>query len=44
MAALRPEVTGRLVVLFGCGGDRDPGKRPMMGEIANAGADVIYCF
>jgi UDP-N-acetylmuramoyl-L-alanyl-D-glutamate--2,6-diaminopimelate ligase len=42
LAALRPEVTGRLVVLFGCGGDRDPGKRPMMGEIANAGADMIF--
>ena len=42
LAALRPEVTGRLVVLFGCGGDRDTGKRPLMGEIAATGADLVY--
>ncbi len=41
LAALRPFVRGRLVVVFGCGGDRDPGKRPMMGEIATRGADVV---
>ena len=40
LAALR-QVTGRLAVLFGCGGDRDPGKRPMMGEIACANADLV---
>ena len=40
LAALRPFVSGRLIVVFGCGGDRDPGKRPMMGAIATAGADV----
>ena len=40
IAALRPFVRGRLVVVFGCGGDRDPGKRPMMGEIASRCADV----
>ena len=41
LAALRPFVRGRLVVVFGCGGDRDPGKRPMMGAIAARGADVV---
>ncbi len=41
LAALRPFVTGRLIVVFGCGGDRDPGKRPMMGAIASRCADVV---
>jgi UDP-N-acetylmuramyl-tripeptide synthetase len=41
LAALRPFVAGRLIVVFGCGGDRDPGKRPMMGEIATRAADVV---
>jgi UDP-N-acetylmuramoyl-L-alanyl-D-glutamate--2,6-diaminopimelate ligase len=40
LAALRPFVVGRLVVVFGCGGDRDAGKRPIMGEIAKRRADV----
>lgn len=40
LAALRPYTEGRLVVVFGCGGDRDPGKRPIMGEIATRLADV----
>ena len=39
--ALRPYATGRLVVVFGAGGDRDPGKRPMMGAIASEKADVV---
>jgi len=39
--ALRPYARGRLVVVFGCGGDRDAGKRPMMGEIAVAKADRV---
>ena len=39
--ALRPYVSGRLVVVFGCGGDRDPGKRPMMGAIAAEKADHV---
>jgi UDP-N-acetylmuramoyl-L-alanyl-D-glutamate--2,6-diaminopimelate ligase len=39
--ALRPYVGGRLVLVFGAGGDRDAGKRPMMGEIAAAKADRV---
>ena len=41
LAALRPTVTGRLVCVVGCGGDRDTGKRPTMGEMAARGADVL---
>ena len=41
LAALRPYVSGRLIVAFGCGGDRDAGKRPIMGEIATRAADVV---
>ena len=39
--ALRPFATGRLVCVFGCGGDRDRGKRPIMGRIADDKADVV---
>lgn len=39
LKALRPHASRDLVVLFGCGGDRDPGKRPMMGAIAAKLAD-----
>ena len=38
--ALRPHCSGQLVVVFGAGGDRDPGKRPMMGEAVARRADV----
>ena len=41
LEALRPYARGRLVVVFGAGGDRDAGKRPMMGEIAAAKADRV---
>lgn len=39
--ALRPFATGRLICVFGCGGDRDRGKRPIMGRIAVEKADVV---
>jgi len=41
LRALRPLTAGRLIIVLGCGGDRDTGKRPHMGEIAARGADLL---
>ena len=42
LAALRPHAEGRLAIVFGAGGDRDRGKRPLMGQVATEGADLVY--
>lgn len=42
LAAARPHAKGRLAVVFGAGGDRDPGKRPLMGRACADGADILY--
>lgn len=42
LKALRPHVLGRLIVVFGAGGDRDKGKRPLMGKAAIDHADVVF--
>lgn len=41
LRAVRAITTGRIILLFGCGGDRDRGKRPLMGKIAADGADHV---
>ena len=41
IAALRPHVEGRLITVFGAGGDRDQGKRPEMGKVATQMSDIV---
>jgi len=41
LSAAKELTTGKLAVVFGCGGDRDPGKRPQMGQVAMATADRV---
>jgi len=40
VAAVRAVTSGRVITVFGCGGDRDPDKRPLMGEAATRGSDI----
>jgi UDP-N-acetylmuramoyl-L-alanyl-D-glutamate--2,6-diaminopimelate ligase len=42
LAALRPLTPGRLIIVLGCGGDRDRAKRALMGAAAAEGADLVY--
>lgn len=42
LEALRPATAGRLICVFGCGGDRDPGKRPLMAAAAERYADALW--
>lgn len=41
LRGVRPHTMGRIIVVFGCGGDRDPDKRPKMGAIADKLADIV---
>jgi UDP-N-acetylmuramoyl-L-alanyl-D-glutamate--2,6-diaminopimelate ligase len=41
LAALRPFARGRLISVVGCGGNRDAGKRPIMGRIAADASDIV---
>jgi UDP-N-acetylmuramoyl-L-alanyl-D-glutamate--2,6-diaminopimelate ligase len=42
LKALRPSTAGKLQIIFGCGGDRDKAKRPLMGQASARNADVVY--
>lgn len=42
LQSVRPFTTNRVVIVFGCGGDRDAGKRQIMGEIASRLADLVF--
>jgi UDP-N-acetylmuramoyl-L-alanyl-D-glutamate--2,6-diaminopimelate ligase len=42
IAALRPHMSGRLITVFGAGGDRDTGKRAPMGQVAVDGSDLVF--
>jgi UDP-N-acetylmuramoyl-L-alanyl-D-glutamate--2,6-diaminopimelate ligase len=42
LRALRPHAEGRLAIVFGAGGDRDRGKRPLMGQVTSELADLVY--
>jgi UDP-N-acetylmuramoyl-L-alanyl-D-glutamate--2,6-diaminopimelate ligase len=41
LSALREQTQGKLICVFGCGGDRDAGKRPLMGQVADRLADAV---
>ncbi|MDQ3477283.1 MAG: UDP-N-acetylmuramoyl-L-alanyl-D-glutamate--2,6-diaminopimelate ligase [Actinomycetota bacterium] len=41
LRALRPQTDGAVILVLGCGGDRDAGKRPLMGKVAARGSDVL---